>query len=64
MALSDKDRIFTNLYGYQPWNVDAAGLQAARAPVGRAAAAWRRRSRACVQRGKMRWSKRSTASKA
>ncbi|WP_345907887.1 NADH-quinone oxidoreductase subunit NuoF [Sphingomonas sp. UBA4815] len=22
--LADKDRIFTNLYGYQPWNVDAA----------------------------------------
>jgi len=24
MALSDKDRIFTNLYGYQPWNLKAA----------------------------------------
>ena len=24
MALADKDRIFTNLYGYQPWNIDAA----------------------------------------
>jgi NADH-quinone oxidoreductase subunit F len=24
MALSDKDRIFTNLYGTQPWNLDAA----------------------------------------
>ena len=24
MALSDKDRIFTNLYGYQPWNLAAA----------------------------------------
>ena len=24
MALADKDRIFTNLYGYQPWNLDAA----------------------------------------
>ncbi|WP_206241059.1 NADH-quinone oxidoreductase subunit NuoF [Novosphingobium terrae] len=24
MALQDKDRIFTNLYGYQPWNLDAA----------------------------------------
>ena len=22
--LSDKDRIFTNLYGYQPWTLDAA----------------------------------------
>ncbi|HWJ68836.1 MAG TPA: NADH-quinone oxidoreductase subunit NuoF [Sphingobium sp.] len=22
--LADKDRIFTNLYGYQPWNLDAA----------------------------------------
>jgi hypothetical protein len=21
MALADKDRIFTNLYGYQPWNL-------------------------------------------
>jgi NADH-quinone oxidoreductase subunit F len=26
MALADKDRIFTNLYGYQPWNL--AGAQA------------------------------------
>ena len=24
MMLADKDRIFTNLYGYQPWNIDAA----------------------------------------
>jgi len=24
MALSDKDRIFTNLYGYQPWGLKAA----------------------------------------
>lgn len=24
MALADKDRIFTNLYGYQPWNLVAA----------------------------------------
>jgi NADH-quinone oxidoreductase subunit F len=24
MALQDKDRIFTNLYGYQPWNLSAA----------------------------------------
>jgi NADH-quinone oxidoreductase subunit F len=24
MALADKDRIFTNLYGYQPWNLAAA----------------------------------------
>jgi len=24
MALSDKDRIFTNLYGFQPWNLEAA----------------------------------------
>ncbi|MCK9544342.1 MAG: NADH-quinone oxidoreductase subunit NuoF, partial [Novosphingobium sp.] len=24
MALADKDRIFTNLYGYQPWNLKAA----------------------------------------
>ena len=22
--LADKDRIFTNLYGYQPWNLKAA----------------------------------------
>ena len=22
--LADKDRIFTNLYGFQPWNLDAA----------------------------------------
>jgi NADH-quinone oxidoreductase subunit F len=21
MALADKDRIFTNLYGFQPWNL-------------------------------------------
>ena len=24
MALLDKDRIFTNLYGYQPWTLSAA----------------------------------------
>ena len=24
MTLADKDRIFTNLYGFQPWNLDAA----------------------------------------
>jgi NADH-quinone oxidoreductase subunit F len=24
MALADKDRIFTNLYGFQPWNLSAA----------------------------------------
>ncbi len=24
MALADKDRIFTNVYGFQPWNLDAA----------------------------------------
>mgnify|MGYP000594359117 CR=1 FL=1 len=24
MSLADKDRIFTNLYGYQPWNLKAA----------------------------------------
>ena len=24
MALLDKDRIFTNLYGYQPWGLKAA----------------------------------------
>jgi NADH-quinone oxidoreductase subunit F len=24
MALADKDRIFTNVYGYQPWNLTAA----------------------------------------
>ncbi len=24
MSLQDKDRIFTNLYGFQPWNLDAA----------------------------------------
>ena len=23
MSLHDKDRIFTNLYGYQPWTLDA-----------------------------------------
>jgi hypothetical protein len=22
--LADKDRIFTNVYGFQPWNIDAA----------------------------------------
>ena len=22
--LADKDRIFTNLYGFQPWTIDAA----------------------------------------
>jgi NADH-quinone oxidoreductase subunit F len=27
MALSDKDRIFTNLYGTQPWNLDAARMR-------------------------------------
>ncbi len=27
MALQDKDRIFTNLYGYQPWNLDAARVR-------------------------------------
>ena len=24
MSLADKDRIFTNVYGYQPWNLQAA----------------------------------------
>ena len=24
MSLADKDRIFTNVYGYQPWNLAAA----------------------------------------
>ena len=24
MSLADKDRIFTNVYGFQPWNLDAA----------------------------------------
>ena len=24
MSLADKDRIFTNLYGYQPWTLAAA----------------------------------------
>jgi len=24
MSLADKDRIFTNVYGYQPWNLSAA----------------------------------------
>ena len=24
MSLADKDRIFTNLYGFQPWSLDAA----------------------------------------
>ena len=24
MSLADKDRIFTNVYGYQPWNLEAA----------------------------------------
>ena len=24
MSLADKDRIFTNLYGFQPWNLKAA----------------------------------------
>ena len=24
MALQDKDRIFTNVYGFQPWNLAAA----------------------------------------
>ena len=27
MALSDKDRIFTNLYGTQPWNLAAARMR-------------------------------------
>jgi NADH-quinone oxidoreductase subunit F len=27
MALADKDRIFTNLYGYQPWNLAAAQMR-------------------------------------
>lgn len=27
MALSDKDRIFTNLYGTQPWNLQAARMR-------------------------------------
>ena len=27
--LADKDRIFTNVYGFQPWNLDAA-MQARR----------------------------------
>jgi len=27
MALSDKDRIFTNLYGTQPWNLSAARMR-------------------------------------
>ena len=27
MALHDKDRIFTNLYGYQPWNLAAAQMR-------------------------------------
>ncbi|MEI6418253.1 MAG: NADH-quinone oxidoreductase subunit F, partial [Sphingomonadales bacterium] len=25
--LADKDRIFTNLYGFQPWNLEAARLR-------------------------------------
>ncbi|WP_454797266.1 NADH-quinone oxidoreductase subunit NuoF [Novosphingobium lindaniclasticum] len=29
MALADKDRIFTNLYGYQPWNLKAAQARGA-----------------------------------
>jgi NADH-quinone oxidoreductase subunit F len=28
-VLQDKDRIFTNLYGYQPWNLDAARARGA-----------------------------------
>ncbi len=24
VSLQDKDRIFTNLYGFQPWTLDAA----------------------------------------
>jgi hypothetical protein len=24
MSLHDKDRIFTNVYGFQPWNLKAA----------------------------------------
>ncbi len=24
MSLADKDRIFTNVYGFQPWNLKAA----------------------------------------
>jgi NADH-quinone oxidoreductase subunit F len=27
MPLSDKDRIFTNLYGTQPWNLQAARMR-------------------------------------
>ncbi|WP_353229090.1 NADH-quinone oxidoreductase subunit NuoF [Novosphingobium sp.] len=27
MSLGDKDRIFTNLYGYQPWNLPAARMR-------------------------------------
>ena len=27
MALHDKDRIFTNVYGYQPWNLKAAQMR-------------------------------------
>ena len=27
MALADKDRIFTNVYGYQPWNLAAARMR-------------------------------------
>jgi NADH-quinone oxidoreductase subunit F len=27
MALADKDRIFTNLYGFQPWNLSAARMR-------------------------------------
>ena len=27
MALHDKDRIFTNVYGYQPWNLGAARMR-------------------------------------
>jgi len=29
MSLADKDRIFTNLYGYQPWNLAAAQARGA-----------------------------------
>ena len=29
MALADKDRIFTNLYGFQPWNLKEAQARGA-----------------------------------
>ena len=40
MALADKDRIFTNVYGYQPWNLkeaQARGVGATIAVVDRVA---------------------------